>query len=171
MRLVPMKFKDYEWKHNPREISFECKKNINELKAPYLSAYIQNMGRQNMIIRGEGELVGSDCLEQFGKLFELFRQGGYGVLAIPKTEPIFAVFEEIKIIGDPKPDLLIYSFVFREVMTEKQVTRPDKYKTVHGENLWDVSYKFGIPIDKIVELNPDIKRPDEVHLGYEVRLC
>lgn len=171
MGLVPMRFKSYEWRHNPRQISFECKKNINELKAPYTGAYIQNTGRQNMIIRGEGELVGSDCLEQFGRLFELFRQGGCGVLAIPKTEPIFAVFEEIKILGEPKPNLLGYSFVFREVMAEKQVTRPDTYKTTSGENLWDVSYKFGIPIDKLAKLNPEIKRPDEVDIGYEVRLC
>ena len=31
MTLVPMRFKNYEWRYNPEEISFECEKNIQEL--------------------------------------------------------------------------------------------------------------------------------------------
>lgn len=26
MTLVPMRFKNYEWRYNPEEISFECEK-------------------------------------------------------------------------------------------------------------------------------------------------
>ena len=34
MTLVPMRFKNYEWRYNPEEISFECEENIQELNSP-----------------------------------------------------------------------------------------------------------------------------------------
>ena len=35
MKLVAMRFKGVEWHHNPSEITFECDKEISELKSPY----------------------------------------------------------------------------------------------------------------------------------------
>lgn len=171
MKLVPMRFKGVQWHHNPREISFECDKTINELKSPYGNSYIQNTGRKNMKVKGTGELYGLDCLEQFDRLLGLFKQGGQGVLAIPHITPIFAVFESIKLVGTPKSDVLTYSFVFREVMESKRGQNPVSYVTRNGENLWDISYKYGISIDALVSLNPEIKRPDIVADGSVVRLC
>lgn len=171
MRLVPMRFKGFEWHHNPGEISFECDKQVNELKTPDGAAYIQNMGRNNMKICGSGELYGEDCLVQFEKLIDLFKQGGSGVLAIPHIEPVCAVFENIKILGQPRPDILSYSFVFREVMEYKKTDIPRTHKVVDDENLWDISYKYGISIDELVRLNTWIKRPDMLSEGVEVTLC
>ncbi len=171
MKLVPMRFKGVEWHHNPGEISFECEKDINELRSPFGKAYIQNTGRKNMKITGTGELFGDDCLKQFDRLLALFKQGGDGILAIPQIPPIYAVFESIKIIGQPKPDVLVYSFVFREVMENKQSDSKYFCITKEGENLWDISYAYGIEIDSLVGLNPHIKRPDIVEDGSVVRLC
>ena len=171
MNLVPMRFKGVEWHHNPREITFECAKQINELHAPYGRSYIQNTGRRNMLIKGEGELYGEDCTGQFGRLFELFKSGGSGVLAIPKLGTVHAVFESLKIKGSPKPDVLSYSFVFREVMEREVMDKPESYTPSDGETLWDVSYRFDIVIDRLVALNPDIKRPDENLGGRAVALC
>ena len=88
MKLVPMRFKGVQWHHNPKEIVFSCDKSVKELNSPNGTSYIQNMGRKNMIISGTGELYGNDCLEQFDRLLSLFRQGGQGVLAIPKITPV-----------------------------------------------------------------------------------
>lgn len=171
MKLVPMRFKGVQWHHNPAEISFECDKQINEMKAVDGDSYIQNMGRKNMRISGKGQLYGEDCLEQFERLLELFEQGGCGVLAIDKIKPFYAVFESVKILGKPKPDVLEYSFAFREIM-EKKSQRQTTVCVADGcKNLWDISYEYGISIDKLVALNPDVKRPDELAEGFEVRLC
>lgn len=171
MKLVPMRFKGVEWHHNPAEISFECDKQVNELKSPNGGSYIQNMERRNMLVRGKGQLFGEDCLEQFDRLFRLFRQGSSGVLAIDRLEPIFAVFESLKISGEPKPDVLEYEFVFREIMEKKQKNTPSVYAVKEGESLWDVSYATGIDIDALVLLNPEIKRTNALTEGFEVRLC
>ena len=171
MKLVPMRFKGFDWHHNPREITFECKRKVNEHKSPFGKAYIQDTGRNNMVIKGVGELYGTDCLEQFDALLQLFKKGGQGVLAIPKLTPIYAVFESLKILGEPKPDVLTYSFVFREVMESKTDTKSMSYIAESGETLWDISHKFNIPIDELVSLNIHIKRPDISVEGSVIKLC
>lgn len=170
MKLVPMRFKGFSWHHNPREITFECGRKVNEHKSPFGKAYIQDTGRNNMIVKGVGELYGTDCMEQFNSLLQLFKSGGQGVLAIPKLTPIYAIFESIKILGEPKPDVLTYSFVFREVMERKTDAKPLSY-VAENETLWDISRRFNISIDELVALNIHIKRPDIVLDGSVIKLC
>ncbi len=171
MKLIPMRFSGFEWHHNPREISFECDKKVNEFIVPKNTAEVQDSGRKNMIVRGVGELYGEDCLDQFASLLALFKKGGTGVLSIENFEPIFAVFESVKLIGAPRENILTYSFVFREVMEEKERRKTALYTAQNGENLWDISYKFGVVIDELVRLNPQIKRPDVVPDGEVIRLA
>lgn len=171
MNLVPMRFKGVSWRHNPREITFTCEKAVHETLAPFQKAYIQNTGRKNMVIRGEGELYGADCTEQFAALFALYRSGGSGVLAIPKLGTLRAEFESLKIKGRPRPDVLTYSFVFREVTEHAHDDKPTSYTPENGETLWDVSYRFDIVIDRLIALNPWVKRPDEALDGRAVSLC
>lgn len=171
MKLIPMRFMGYEWRHNPREISFECGKTVAERLVPGGVSQIQQTGRKNMVIKGTGELYGEDCIEQFEGLLELFKRGGEGVLAIENFEPLYAVFESVKILGTPRENVLTYGFVFREVMEEKESSKKTVHTARNGENLWDISYKYGIVIDELVRLNPQIKRPDVVPGGEVIRLC
>lgn len=172
MKLVPMRFKGYQWRHNPCEIKFECEKTVKELVSPYETGFVQNLGRKNRLISGRGELCGEDCREQFEALWKLFNQGGTGVLAIDCIEPIYAVFESLSVIGEPKPDILTYGFVFREDMDAVKKLVPSVHICSEGDCLWDVSYLYDIPIGSLVELNRDIKRPDEMqHKGTVIYLC
>ena len=170
MRLVPMRFRGVTWRHNPREITFESDREVHELHAPFAGGAVQDTGRKNMLVKGEGELFGADCLQQFARLLSLFREGGSGVLAIDGVKPFHAVFQSLKIVGEPKPDILTYRFVFREVRNESDGP-PAAYTAGAGENLWDVSYRFGIVIDTLVALNPQVKRPDILTEGEVIRLC
>ena len=171
MKLIPMRFKGVTWRHNPRELTFESEKQINELHAPYAGCTVQDTGRRGMTVKGEGELFGDDCMEQFERLYALFQEGGSGVLAIPKLGAVYAVFEELKLKGVPKPDVLTYSFTFREVMERVPAEVQTAYTAAQGETLWDVSYRFDIVIDRLVALNPWVRRPDEDVGGREVALC
>ncbi len=171
MKQVPMKFGEYVWHHNPQNISFECDKSVAEMKSPFGEASVQDMGRKNMKISGSGQLYGEDCAEQFERLFEVFRNSGKEVLSVPSLPSVYAVFEKLEIKGEPKPNVLEYSFVFREVMEKKQKTETTYFDCESGQTLWDVSYKTGTKIDELVRLNPDVKFPDENLGTRRVKLC
>lgn len=172
MTLVPMRFKNYEWRYNPEEISFECEKNIRELKSPKSTAYIQNLGRKNRLIKGKGQLCGEDCHEQFSKLWEIFEEDGAGVLALAFIKPVYAVFEKLTVIGEPVPDMLTYSFVFRETMECEKSEVSSCCTAQEDECLWDISYRTRAEIETLLILNPQIKRADEpIQNGKEIRLC
>ena len=172
MTLVPMRFKNYEWRYNPEEISFECEKNIQELNSPKNTAYIQNLGRKNRLIKGKGQLCGEDCHEQFANLWKVFEEGGVGVLALPFIKPVYAVFEKLTVIGEPVPDMLTYSFVFREVLEKEKKTAVNTYITKAGDCLWDISYAFNVRIETLLKLNPWVKRADELmQKGKVIKLC
>lgn len=171
MKLVPMRYKGFEWQHNPREIKFECEKAVKEFLSPEQTSYVQNLGRKNRLISGTGELYGADCLEKFHKLWLLFESGGSGILSIPNTEPVYATFESLTLLGKPQPDLLTYSFVFRENMERKKQNTSSRHTASYGETLWDISYKYEASIDELVRLNPSVKRPDELLEGQVILLA
>ena len=81
------------------------------------------------------------------------------------------MFEKLEIKGEPKPNVLEYSFVFREVMEKKQKTVITYFDCENGQTLWDIAYKTGVKIDELVRLNHDVKFPDENLGTRRVKLC
>ena len=96
---------------------------------------------------------------------------GKEVLSVPSLPSVYAVFEKLEIKGEPKPNVLEYSFVFREVMEKKQKTVITYFDCENGQTLWDIAYKTGVKIDELVRLNPDVKFPDENLGTRRVKLC
>ena len=108
-----------------------------------------------------------------GMLHDLhaYRAGSYDDHAHKGAELARQILEELKLTGYPAPDVLRYRFVFREVMEKTAERAQTVYKAAEGETLWDVSYRFDVVIDRLVALNPWVKRPDEPLGGREVALC
>ena len=171
MKREPMRFCGVSWPHNPRVLRFSAEKTLVEQQSPGSGTILQETGRRALRVEGEGELYGENCVAQFGELLTLFRTRGAGVLSVAGLKPFYAVFEELRLLAEPKPDVLTYRFVFREAAELSEEDKPETHVIGNGESLWDVSYLYGIGIDRLVELNPQVRRPDEVAAGEEVRLC
>ena len=169
MKLVAMRFDGVVWHHNPRLIRFVSEENVRVLAGVQPPEVVQQSGRKNVAIEGEGELYGADCLEQFDRLLSLFRRGREGTLSLPGFKPVMAVFESLTLLAQPSPDVLTYRFRFREV--RGQATDKPQSVVTQGETLWDISYRFDLPIDALVRLNPQVKRPDVVAEGTVIALC
>jgi hypothetical protein len=171
VKLEAMRFRGVKWRHNPRELIFSCGKYVSETGFPNGLSHLESPGRKNLRIKGVGELYGDDCIEQFERLFRLFKSGGSGVLSIAGLSPVYAVFESLKVVGKPVNDVLVYEFGFAEVMEEKAGVKPVEYAAGEGETLWDASYKFGIAVETLLRLNPSVKRADISQEGRVIRLC
>lgn len=169
-----MKFKDYEWINNPKQITIEQSKNIKEFNLPYVGSCLQNFGNEKKIVKGTGEFFGETAKEQFNDLYQVYEQKESGILSIPGIESFTAMFKSIKMSLDATPDFIAYTFEFwenQENEINNQIsTVPDYHIVREGEDLFDIAYLYDTTAANLMELNPTIKRPDELEVGSKVML-
>lgn len=171
MILATMRFADYEWLHNPVSLVI-----TNRLSYGARSPYGENVqiSDTRMALRvfsGKGELAGEDCIEQYKRLEELFMSKKKGVLTIPGMNPVYARFSKLSTQGTDIPDLLEYTFEFIQELPQNSGSLWGEYVCKASETLYDIAHKWDVSLEKLVELNPWIRRPDELKEGERMRLC
>ncbi len=170
MELAVMRFKGKTFRCNPLSLEIKSVRATSDYKGVEGTQFVGDMGLDCRIIKGEGELEGKDCIEQYASLFSLQSEGGEGVLSLPVMEPVKAVFKSLKALAQVTPDRITYSFEFLETKSKAQPLQ--KIHIVkEGETLFDIAFDFGVSVDRLVKLNPYVKRPDELKEGEEILLC
>jgi len=188
--LTPMRYKDYVWPHNPKtyEISFERKLAVN--KVPFGRYYMQDMGMNCRVLKGEGEFVGENAYDEFKKLATVFYDGTPGILIHPVWQSSNAYFAVLNLKQQPYKDYVNYTFEFWErydgytgsitktapsVSAERPETdagiQQQTYTVVSGDTLWAIAKKHGMELEKIIELNPQIGNPNRIYPGDVIKLA
>ena len=189
--LSPMRYKNYIWPHNPRVYSIDYEKELVVHKIPFELYRLQNLGRTNRIMAGEGEFVGADAYSQFGMLANVFYEEAPGLLVHPLWQVSNAYFVSLRLEQEPRPDYVRYSFVFWEDHSTEgdlvlRVTgsggtegstsgstpssAPQYHRVVKGDTLWALAKTYGLTLSELVALNPQIKNPNLIYVGDEVRV-
>lgn len=190
--LSPMRYKNYIWPHNPRVYSIDYGKKLVAHKIPYGLYCLQNLGRTNRIMAGEGEFVGEDAYSQFGMLANVFYEDTPGLLVHPLWQVSNAYFVSLRLEQEPRPDYVRYSFVFWEDYSQTgdlvlRVTgstggteggtqstaassAPQYHRVVKGDTLWALAKTYGLTLSELIALNPQIKNPNLIYVGDEVRV-
>lgn len=183
MDLSPMRYKDYVWPHNPRVYTIDYERQVAVDKVPFGLYRLQDLGRTRRVMRGEGEFVGGDAYAQFGALANVFYKEGAGPLIHPLWQAANAYFVELTLRQEPKPDHVSYSFTFWEELDgcdtalkleqarEEPQAEPDSgvvHKVVKGDTLWAIGKRYGVTVEQILRLNPEIKNPNLIRVGQEV---
>ncbi|HHZ05468.1 MAG TPA: LysM peptidoglycan-binding domain-containing protein [Clostridiales bacterium] len=171
--MASMRYKGYTLHHNPQTVTVTNAKDIKKHTLPYLCGMVEDFARQPQVISGEGVLYGDDCYEQFKMLLTLQKECTCGVLSMINLEPIYAMFTSLTQINEPVDNILRYKFTFTESTLDKPAVNltDSRYYTVSdGETLWDIGYKVNIPVEKLLELNPIIRRCDDINVGDMVVL-
>ncbi len=174
MKLAPMRFGGVSMRHNPEKLSISDKNRLQEYLSPCCEADSRILGRELCRVSGEGVLFGADCLAQYCMLKKLQRDHTPSKLVLPKMQPLYAYLKELSLSAEPQEDILHYRFVFCETKSPRIATaQGDQYYVTlsQGENLWDIAYRFGRPIEALTALNPQIPLIDEISEGERVRLC
>ena len=191
MLLKPMRYKDYTWPHNPESCAVEYRRQIAAHKIPLGGWYLQDLGRTYRIFRGEGTFAGERAYEEFQTLAEVFDQTGPGLLVHPVWRTERAYFVLLSVTEEPRPDYVRYRFVFWEDMggcdgslTERSGTGAvllpveetagdasgGTYTVKRGDTLWGIAKRFGVNLTALIAANPQIKNPNLIYPGNEVRL-
>lgn len=172
MSISKIRYKGFEWEHNPESLSVIHSDNINEQKLFSGKSVLRKLSAKCRVIKGRGKLSGYDCLEQFNRLLKLQSEPSSGILTLPEEKPFYAYFKKLELICEPVDNEVTYSFEFIEDSVRNTVIKEKYFHTVSdGETLWDISYIYGVDIDTLVELNPEIMRVDELTAGSRVRIC
>ena len=193
MLLTPMRYKEYVWPHNPRVYSIDYERIMAINKIPFGLYYLQDLGRTRRVMKGEGEFIGEDAYSQFGQLANVFYSGGPGQLIHPLWQTANAYFVSLRLEQEPLRDYVRYSFEFWEEVNyysgevrtwssqstqssgtaqtnQSTQTIPVYYQVVKGDTLWAIASRYGMALSDLIALNPQIKNPNLIHIGDEVRV-
>ena len=191
MLLKPMRYKDYTWPHNPETYAVEYRRQVSAHKMPLGGFCLQDLGRTCRILRGEGTFVGEGAYEEFRTLAEVFDQTGPGLLVHPVWRTVSAYFVTLELLEEPMPDYVRYSFSFwedgtasgglTEVAAETGTSGggdgtgsaggQTAVCTVRkGDTLWGIAGRYGVALTDLIAANPQIKNPNLIYPGDQVRI-
>ena len=194
MLLKPMRYKDYTWPHNPETYAVEYRRQVAAHKVPLGGYCLQDLGRTCRILRGEGTFAGERAYEEFQTLAEVFDQTGPGLLVHPVWRTVSAYFVTLELLEEPMPDYVRYSFSFWEDgtasgggLTEVAVetgtsgggtgdgTASAGGQTAvctvrKGDTLWGIAGRYGVALTDLIAANPQIKNPNLIYPGDQVRI-
>lgn len=189
-----MRYKNYTWPHNPEIYAVERRRRLAVHPVPFGTCVIQDLGGDYQVLQGEGVFVGPDAYEQFRRLAEVFQQGGAGLLVHPVWRTERAWFASLTVEEEPLPDYVRYRFEFWEdwngysggltpvqdssqeegesgtgsVGAETGETRT--YTVCKGDTLWEIAGRYGVELTALITANPQIKNPNLIYPGDEVRI-
>lgn len=188
MMLSPMRYKSYTWPHNPRVYSIDFQRAVALHKVPFGRYQLQDLGMGHRVMEGEGEFAGPGAYVEFQKLACIFYEDGPGLLVHPLWQAANAYFVSLRVEQAPRPDYVRYSFAFWEdyglydglaVRTgERALTagaeapggQTARHRVVKGDTLWTLAGRYGVTPAELVALNPQIKNPNLIQVGEEVRV-
>lgn len=194
MKLSAMRFKGFVWPHNPSVYSIEFERKMAVHKVPFGRYRLQSLGLTRRVMRGRGEFVGEDAYEQFKKLASVFYEETPGTLTHPLWDTTSAWFVSLELEQEPRADYVRYRFEFWENDSRYQtgltkVSSPPgggsvgstgassvntgaRYHTVvKGETMWGISRRYGLSLNALIALNPQIKNPNLIFIGQKVRVA
>lgn len=189
MRLTAMRFKDYTWPHNPEVYTVENRRRVAVHQVHFGRCVLQELGGSYRVFRGEGAFVGRDAYEQFKELETVFQSEGPGQLIHPVWQARPAYFVSLKLTEEPVPEYVRYNFEFWEDcgggtgdLRKREEDVPGSlpqtaeaagsgvYTVKKGDTLWGISKRYGKELSAVIAANPQIKNPNLIYPGDEVRM-
>ncbi len=187
VNLTPMRYKTYVWPHNPRTYTISYEREMAVHKVPFGRYMLQNLGLTRRVMKGEGEFTGQNAYEEFKKLASVFYGEGAGLLIHPVWQTAKAYFVELTLVQEPRPAYVRYTFTFWEDYEGysdqlKSVSGPGEtggggsgqagsyYTVKSGDNLWNIARRYGLSLNGLLALNPQIKNPNRIYPGERVRV-
>ena len=187
MYLAPMRFKEYVWPHNPRVYEIDYQKQLAVHGVPFGLYALQNMGRRQRVLRGEGEFAGSGAYTEFQRLATVFYGDTPGTLVHPVWVTTTAYFVHLALRQEPTRDFVSYEFEFWECCdtydskleivsapaSDSAQTAPEEryYTAVWGDTMWGIAVRNGMTLSQLLALNPQVRNPNILYVGDRIRIA
>ena len=182
--MLKMRYKGFTWPNNPKTYTISCERQTAVHKIPMGGFVVQDLGQTSTVLRGEGEFYGAGAYETYQSLLAAFSSGGAGVLVHPVWQCGAAWFTRLHLTQEPREDYVAYSFEFCDAGEETsapkrieasagqggtaQAARTVTVRT--GDTLWALCRTYGLTMQQMLAYNPQIRDPDLIHTGEELRI-
>mgnify|MGYP000966068147 CR=1 FL=1 len=189
MRLSAMRYKSYTWPHNPRTYTIQYERKMAVHKVPFGQYQLQDLGMTRRVMKGEGEFVGEGAYDEFKKLASVFYDSGPGTLVHPVWQTAEAYFVDLSLAQEPRANYVRYQFTFWEsvnlysgALREQSAASQGQgaqtaeaaeglWHTVKkGETLWGIARQYGVELTQLIALNTQMKNPNLILPGEQVRI-
>lgn len=185
MKLVPMRYKDYVWPHNPETYTITFKRSIAVAKVPFGRCEMQDLGLSYRVMEGEGAFAGEGAYDEFKRLATVFYEGGAGLLIHPVWQTAQAYFAALELAQQPTEDYVRYRFAFWEASpmetslirvsgstsgSAQTAAQSANYTVRRGDTLWGIARANGVTLAALLAVNPQIRNPNEIFAGEQVTL-
>lgn len=154
MKQIKMSYKGFDFEVNPSSIEVSLSKNISTKQLPFCSSKTQEISFAPTVISGKGRFCCDNAGEQAFKLERIFKSNGSAYLFAPGISPMKAFFKSLSISSDSRDGSICYSFEFIEDnQGKKSEHKFDYIYADNGDNLFTISNKTGVAVEKLFELN------------------
>lgn len=171
MNTIKLSYKGFTFDANPSSIKIGLSKTISTKKIPFSTAKTQEICFDATRINGSGVFTGSDSREFAHRLMHIFKSEGSAHLFLPGADVISVFFDSLDISYDADKNCVGYSFSFVEDCKGKKYNFDFGFTYAnHGENLYDISNRTNVSVEKLFEYN-SFKDLFSVNAGDKVRLC
>ena len=166
--LLAMQYKTFVWVNNPKSYTLSCERLTAAHKIPLAGYCVQDLGRSCTVLRGEGEFFGAGAYTQFRRLMEVFRSPGAGALRHPVWQCSRAYSFEFCDAGEEQaaPEAAASSGTADSAAANR--ARTVTVRT--GDTLWALCRTYGLTMRQMLAYNPQIRDPDLIHTGEELRI-
>ncbi len=169
-QLTRMQYKDFVFPQNPAEIKVESSGLQTVKSVNGETPFVNGGGRKPVVVSGEGSFYGDNAVTDALSLQHFLSSSESGWLIVPASPPIKAFLTSFSSVCNAVKNCVFYTFTFTEDCSHKKYGGNPKYTYAQvDENLFDVSRRTGVSIDKIMEVN-DFETPFSVRNQNRVML-
>lgn len=167
---MKMKFKNFTFPSNPREIEVITSSNFQSKGIYGKGSATENVSVNPIIIKGRGEFFGEYAEEHCLYLQHMLRDKAAGELMLPSSAGMNVFFTEFTYSKNCIKNSMEYSFVFTESCDKADSERKAKH-TVAGrnENAFDIAGRCNLSVSDIMRFN-DFQTPFSINEGDRVML-
>ena len=165
MRLIKMKYKDFEFEKNPQSVEVAKAKKISRRTVFTKGSSVSEIADNAAVITAKGMLYGENAPQLADELERLHDKRGSGMLLLPCGSCYDAYFSSLKLESNAQEGYISYSLEFVENENHRLPCVDFGYTyALKGENAFDIAGRCSVTVESIMK-NNDIKTPFDIEEG------
>lgn len=165
MRLIKMKYKDFEFEKNPQSVEIAKTKKISRRAVFSKGDSVCEISGNAAVITAKGRLYGDDAQLIADELKRLHDKRGSGMLLLPCGSCYDAYFSSLELKSGAQEGYIDYSLEFIENENHRLPSVDFGFTyALEGENAFDIANRCSVAVESIMK-NNDLKTPFDIKEG------